>query len=731
MSFKTLEQRYREKTKELYEGATSKFENGRPSRGFNDDPLNVRRVGDESFGKISQALGRFLPVARALQDVLRITKFTLSLRGVIFLGKQFLLQTGNTFESTRLINPLFTIANAVPFLHVRRHLTPGALLSGLIQRGGDTSTTTVRSMGQLQQGTYDKLTGKKQSFFSSITSAFNAKKNVGWSAPGVTGYNIRERWNISRPELGDDVAGSKYIYTLQNKSGYVFKYGGFVELTNLNTPDADNRYYRSDSVLFDYSMNSSTRQAFGDAQVSRTSLLNEGVAGLRNLAGSSDDMYNLSLQRIARVRYFTEGTPTSRPYGTGMGQNLSLGSTLEQVYTVTREGITENPFNIQKEAYIKFQPQSENGNRTIDTTFWGVTSRYDVANIRKRLAEAAAVNRSFPYDSLADDWVDFITVKIAMGRKDPVRFRAYIKDIQQSSNPQYKEYQYIGRTEKFVSFSGAQREVSFKLSVLAHSQEELLEVWKRINYLTGLVFPFGVSNGVYQPNIARITIGNLYVDQPLYITALSTNFSDVIESWDIDAEIPMGATVDIKGMLIEKNQRVANSPFYGITEQYFTKEYTNRSELTAVDANGFASGSRKLVPQSAAPGVSTGPRTIQTDISYLIQKEVDLKPPPAALSITTVPRLNTPPLGVSYTSIRPVDAPPLAPRPVPPDAIAAAEAQAKVAEEVDATIAGIKVEPLSPELQQAIEQDRQQQELEQKVLQDPQLLNAIIRGGRL
>ena len=52
MAFKNLEQRFNEKVNELYDGAKLKFDNGRLSRGANDDPLIVRKPGDGYFNGI-------------------------------------------------------------------------------------------------------------------------------------------------------------------------------------------------------------------------------------------------------------------------------------------------------------------------------------------------------------------------------------------------------------------------------------------------------------------------------------------------------------------------------------------------------------------------------------------------------------------------------------------------------------------------------------------------------
>ena len=192
------------------------------------------------------------------------------------------------------------------------------------------------------------------------------------------------------------------------------------------------------------------------------------------------------------------------------------------------------------------------------------------------------------YRSINSNFDDPIVVSFAMGTDSPVRFRAFIKDLQQSATPEYKSYQYIGRMEKFVNYVGVQREISFKLGIIAFSKDELDGCWARINYLTGLVFPYGFNRGIFQPNIVRLTMGDVYTEQPGYVTSLNTNFNELGESWEIDdgRQVPIAAQMDIKFTIIEKTSKVADSPFYGITEKIFEVPYlpkeTAPRQLTAL-----------------------------------------------------------------------------------------------------------------------------------------------------
>ena len=69
------------------------------------NPNNARK----GVNGLKRYESRALPVGSALQDVVRISKFSVSGNGIIFLGKQLILQGLNSFNETKLYNPLMPI----------------------------------------------------------------------------------------------------------------------------------------------------------------------------------------------------------------------------------------------------------------------------------------------------------------------------------------------------------------------------------------------------------------------------------------------------------------------------------------------------------------------------------------------------------------------------------------------------------------------------------------------
>jgi hypothetical protein len=495
-----------------------------------------------------------LPLRSTVEDVKRLTLFQLSTNGLLFLAKQQVLQLGNTFESTRLINPAFVVANAVPFLHIKRNLRPANELIGKTDR----SYQSVRTMGQLQMSTYNalksksipllgedptappgasstlgkiggalkgRLLGPLKSVVDTAKSAVSAvsplqKRNVGqlggnWNA---------ESWKVSRPEL------SKYI------------------------PDIQKRLYEQ-------------QQSYADETVSEVVKPNNKTSAVSSLGKRAlGSVFNLGGVKLPKslTDNVQLGTSTQNPQ---LGTSVSTKSVSFIKYFDASDSLSKAVWSDNDTPQTAKAKRSGDGQLSEPTDAKKRISYIkDPSNLPPKQVNTEVKN--IPYRAINSSFEDPIVVSFAMGDDtSPIRFRAYIRDLQQTATPEYKPYQYIGRMEKFINYVGVQREISFKLGIIAFGADELDGVWRRINYLTGLVFPYGFSRGILQPNIVRLTIGNVYTNQPGYVTALNTNFNEISESWDIDRQVPISAVMDMKFTLIEKATRIASSPFYGMTEQ--------------------------------------------------------------------------------------------------------------------------------------------------------------------
>lgn len=117
---------------------------------------------DERPSSFMTTGGRGLPLGYGTNDLIRVTKFLASGRGLIFVGKQFLLQGYQSFDETNIYNPTEVIISAASNLtgglldKPKRHIDKsGGLLGGLaalvgvsVSRGSPPPSTVAAGNGK-------------------------------------------------------------------------------------------------------------------------------------------------------------------------------------------------------------------------------------------------------------------------------------------------------------------------------------------------------------------------------------------------------------------------------------------------------------------------------------------------------------------------------------------------------------------------------------------------------
>jgi hypothetical protein len=149
--------------------------------------------------------------------------------------------------------------------------------------------------------------------------------------------------------------------------------------------------------------------------------------------------------------------------------------------------------------------------------------------------------------------------------KVTVPFRAFITNLTEDVSPEYADNRYIGRIERNVVYVGVNRSLSFQLKIFAMSKNELEFVWRKINYVTGLCYPSDYNTGFMVPPLVKLTVGDVYKDQPGYIRSL-TNMLDDDTPWEITpgSQAPMGITLSVNFSVLEKTQVRTSTILYPV-----------------------------------------------------------------------------------------------------------------------------------------------------------------------
>lgn len=671
MTFKGLEDRFKSKASTIYgKYSTQDGSSDQPYLEYKPNNPNKNDTRNDS---------RMLPVGSVKRDAARLGKYLASGKGLMFLINQEVLQLGNTFSETRVINPLFVIANTVPYIHTRRPLaTPASFaVRGNSGQASPASDPTVQGAGRLQVETSKKVIhalfgrGGKNSIISLLPSGNiiqNAINLLSLADKGSLGVNQRPEldfngeyfsialWKGFKKTHGfrsnlDSAAANLRVGNFRgayeslrnagrdvvNQVSSLFGRSGKIPLNSIlpdgrdrltpgvegrryfitDATDAD-RYLR-DTVVFtttpDGYEHSSVQMSFISRQP-YTLAAADGVAG-----GTAGDVTVVDVNDNPSINSFVSGisNPVNalrRPFSvTGFASNFSNSRQIQQAsnFLQNQAGVevpTENPaeeamlFNQlslrnryatdERMKFIKTQLDSQKKTQTAywrtnqQVMGWGENVRFKpgsevIINPTRRtgvtrylsddintqaifdtpgaeVSETQAINISRDRQDLINVWFfDFVNGKT-------IPFRAFISGLSESTRPEYDDKRYIGRNERNIVYLGVTRDVSFQLKVHAFSDHELENIWKKIDYLTGLCYPGDYNMGFMVPPFVKVTIGDLYKNQPCYIKDLQKSIEDGI-SWEVTpgAQVPHGVTMNISLSIIEKSQKKTGSSLYEFT----------------------------------------------------------------------------------------------------------------------------------------------------------------------
>ena len=179
-------------------------------------------------------------------------------------------------------------------------------------------------------------------------------------------------------------------------------------------------------------------------------------------------------------------------------------------------------------------------------SYYGYTP-YNAAN-RKR-SKPDPVNNSRYGDELTGvkDLIKFRFESVGFSGTNgrAIIFRAYINNLSDTFSPSWNPSQDQGRADPKVLYSSFGREISVDFKVVVHSADEQHNVWDKLSALARNTYPVYAGSG-FHGQFIRVTIGDLYVKQYMYITGLTYDW-DNETPWEITdgVQLPMYTNVNM------------------------------------------------------------------------------------------------------------------------------------------------------------------------------------------
>ena len=157
-------------------------------------------------------------------------------------------------------------------------------------------------------------------------------------------------------------------------------------------------------------------------------------------------------------------------------------------------------------------------------------------------------------------------------------FRAYLNDLTDNFQPEWQSYRYAGRGENFYKYSGFTRTMQLSFTIYAHSRDEMLPIYEKLNYLVGTTAPDYSGIGLMRGNFINLTIGDYIDSVPGIITNISLKPS-FEAGWDLNRD-ENGGIIKLGGDLVGQLPRMIDvnlgfTPIHSFTPQFEKKFIRN------------------------------------------------------------------------------------------------------------------------------------------------------------
>lgn len=137
---------------------------------------------------------------------------------------------------------------------------------------------------------------------------------------------------------------------------------------------------------------------------------------------------------------------------------------------------------------------------------------------------------------------DLVKFRIAaIDNDDPAQkvfmhFRAFLNSFTDNYNPQWTAQKFIGRGDSLYSYGGFTRTVNLSWTLHAQSIQELLPMYRKLNYLASNTMPDYSQNGYMRAPLVELTVGGYLFDQPGFISSLTLD-TDMDAGWEIGINV--------------------------------------------------------------------------------------------------------------------------------------------------------------------------------------------------
>ena len=129
-----------------------------------------------------------------------------------------------------------------------------------------------------------------------------------------------------------------------------------------------------------------------------------------------------------------------------------------------------------------------------------------------------------PESELGNDLVKFRIAAINNqnpSKGDYIHFRAFIDSFSDTYGASWNPQNYMGRAEPFYKYGGFSRNINLSFTVAAQSKEEIMVMYRKLNYLVSNLSPDYTDSGYMAGPLVQLTMGGWCYELPGFISAIT------------------------------------------------------------------------------------------------------------------------------------------------------------------------------------------------------------------
>ena len=198
-------------------------------------------------------------------------------------------------------------------------------------------------------------------------------------------------------------------------------------------------------------------------------------------------------------------------------------------------------------------------------------------------------------NAYGEQLLPFSFSSITPDKSSTMFFNAFLDSYSDSYQGTWNGTQYIGRAEQFYTYQGFGRDINFGFKVAAFNEDQLKNIYRKLNMLAGTTAPSYSKEGNFmRGTLTRISIGDLLYRQNGFISGVDLSWNTTYP-WEIDVsnkksinKVPHLLDVSVRFTPIHNFNVKSDLDFEGGEGYFGAKLRTTKSGVNRITPAGIA-----------------------------------------------------------------------------------------------------------------------------------------------